>query len=373
MSKPTLPAPLVATHVDLTMFDWFPLKHKRLMESDWWVSASDFARSRNVDLWCASYEEIPAASLPDNDGKLAAFAGFGRDVNAFLQAKAELMGAWVLCNDGRWYHPTLAEVATEAWERKAAADMAREQDAARKRDRRAERNGASGGRPADVHGTSHGQAVEVQRTSDGDQSDVQRTSSGAKSPEPPKQQTGDIYNPPTPLAGGPRTSGGRLEDEVDLVRQAWEALPESARVSSSLTRFSAAWAVVVQGGVDPADLVEAATKAKTFYVKPENARRTPSAHNWLARGNYEAHLPPPPPTPWPGPPHIRAKIVEAMGKDGEAFARMYLDMCCGWQHLPEPTVTYSTGFVLDKLKASPAARIFREEGIVMAPKKVHAA
>ena len=36
---------------------------------------------------------------------------------SFLAIKDELMEPWVLCSDGRWYHPTMCEVVMEAWER----------------------------------------------------------------------------------------------------------------------------------------------------------------------------------------------------------------------------------------------------------------
>lgn len=120
-----LPAPFVPPDCDLSGFDWFPLHHKRLKQSEWWLSASDLARSRNVDLWAEAFDQVPAASLPDSDVVLAKFAGFGRDVAGWQAAKAEIMAPWVLCSDGRWYHEVLAEVAHDSWERLTKSDSGR--------------------------------------------------------------------------------------------------------------------------------------------------------------------------------------------------------------------------------------------------------
>lgn len=111
------PQPFTPPDCDLTSHTYFPLHYDRLLRSKWWRRASDLARSRNMDLWAHAFREIPAASLPDDDADLADMAGFGRDIGTFLKVKDELLEPWVLCADGRWYHPTLSEVAAELWDR----------------------------------------------------------------------------------------------------------------------------------------------------------------------------------------------------------------------------------------------------------------
>ncbi len=113
----SLPEPLTPEGCDLRSHTYFPLHYDRLLRSKWWRRASDFARSRNMDLWAHAFREVPAASLPDDDADLADMAGFGRDIEAFVKAKAELLEPWILCADGRWYHATLAEVACDLWDR----------------------------------------------------------------------------------------------------------------------------------------------------------------------------------------------------------------------------------------------------------------
>lgn len=101
----------------MTGNDWFPLHFDRLRKSKWWRRASDLSRARNVMLWGEAYKSVPAGSLPDDDDELAEAAGFGMDVDGFLAVKDEIMAPWVLCSDGRWYHPTVCEVVLDTWER----------------------------------------------------------------------------------------------------------------------------------------------------------------------------------------------------------------------------------------------------------------
>ena len=107
---------MLTADVDLRSFDWFPFHHKRLRQSAYWKRASDAACRISVDFWSEAYEQVPAGSLPDDDHLLSDWAGFGRrDLTGWLAIKDEVMGAWTLCSDGRWYHPTLCEVAAKAW------------------------------------------------------------------------------------------------------------------------------------------------------------------------------------------------------------------------------------------------------------------
>lgn len=114
-----LPEPLTPPECDLTSMEWFPFYHHRLLQSEFWTTASDRARAISVGLWAESYRQIPAASLPSHDVRLARLAGFGeRTVDMWLEIKDEVMSPWVFCSDERWYHPVLAEIANQAWESK---------------------------------------------------------------------------------------------------------------------------------------------------------------------------------------------------------------------------------------------------------------
>lgn len=132
--------PLTPPDCDLRDQPWFPLYVDKLAGSRWWRKASHVARSINVDLWLAAWSEIPAASLPDDDVELALLAGFGRGAGAveeWKKVRDEVLEPWRRTSGGRLYHPTLSEVANEAWQRKLERNAAREADAERKRAARA--------------------------------------------------------------------------------------------------------------------------------------------------------------------------------------------------------------------------------------------
>jgi hypothetical protein len=127
-----LPEPLVPAEVDLTDFAFMPLEVGRLLNSEWWIVAcvEDPRRAvAAVNLWAASWHQRPAASLPSNPIVLAKLAMV--DPSTWHQITDSVLAAWVLCSDGRIYHPVVAEKALEAWERK--------QEAAGKRDEHRER------------------------------------------------------------------------------------------------------------------------------------------------------------------------------------------------------------------------------------------
>lgn len=95
-----------------------PLHVARLRDSDLAAEESPEACWYAVLLWAASWHQIPAASLPDNDAVLTKLIGLGRDVKTFKKHRAGALRGFVLCADGRLYHPVVAEQAVAAWEGK---------------------------------------------------------------------------------------------------------------------------------------------------------------------------------------------------------------------------------------------------------------
>lgn len=114
MSQP----PLVSPDVDLRDFAFMPLDVVRLRDSDLSARASGEAFRCAVLLWCASWHQEPAASLPDDDVILANLAGFGRSIKDWKKQREGALHGWIKCSDGRLYHPVVAEKALEAWESK---------------------------------------------------------------------------------------------------------------------------------------------------------------------------------------------------------------------------------------------------------------
>lgn len=148
------PEPPVPADADLRSYEWFPLYHKRLRRSAFWINASDQTRAISVEFWCEAYEQVPASSLPNDDVFLAQLAGFGRrDVAGWMAVKDDVMSAWTMCNDGRWYHGTLAEVVLKALE-------VRTKEAQRKAEYRAKRLPAGEKSPTGHANSSHGTDAE---------------------------------------------------------------------------------------------------------------------------------------------------------------------------------------------------------------------
>nr|WP_249190864.1 DUF1376 domain-containing protein [Burkholderia cenocepacia] len=92
-----------------------PLDVLRLRDSDLAARVTGEEFRCAVLLWCASWHQVPAASLPDDDVNLAQYAGFGRMVGEWQKAREGALWGWVKCADGRLYHPVVAEKANEAW------------------------------------------------------------------------------------------------------------------------------------------------------------------------------------------------------------------------------------------------------------------
>ncbi len=117
-------APLVPADVDLRDFPFMPLDVIRLRDSDLAALASAEEFRCAVLLWCASWHQVPAASLPDDDVVLASLAGLGRDIRQWRKLKAAALRGFIKCDDGRLYHPVVAEKAREAGRRRKTAKIA---------------------------------------------------------------------------------------------------------------------------------------------------------------------------------------------------------------------------------------------------------
>lgn len=115
MTATELPSPLVPAEVDLTDFQYMELDVKKLRDSRFAAEVEPEAFRAGVLLWCASWHQVPAASLPNNDVELSTLAGFGRVVREWKKVREQALELFVLCSDGRLYHRIVAEKANSAW------------------------------------------------------------------------------------------------------------------------------------------------------------------------------------------------------------------------------------------------------------------
>lgn len=114
----TRPDPLVPAEVDLTDFAFMPLRIEQLKRSRAWLKAKRRPELAfyMINLWTGSWHERPAASLEPDDDVLADMARC--DPVKWDKVKEAALHGWVLCSDGRLYHPIVAEIALEAWKGK---------------------------------------------------------------------------------------------------------------------------------------------------------------------------------------------------------------------------------------------------------------
>lgn len=110
-----MPAPLVSAVVNLRNLPSMPLDVSKLRDSSFATKATGEAFHAAVLLWCASWHQLPAGSLPADDQELANLAGLGRAVAEWKRIKDGALYGWILCSDGRLYHPYIAKIVGEAW------------------------------------------------------------------------------------------------------------------------------------------------------------------------------------------------------------------------------------------------------------------
>lgn len=136
------PAPMTSPEIDCRNLDGFMLNAQRLLASELWALSTGEEFKAAVGLWCRAWQQTPAGSLPNDDRVLASFAGV--PPARWRKVREMAMRGFVLCADGRLYHPVLCADARRAWAAKEKRKADREAEATRLRLwREARRNGRS--------------------------------------------------------------------------------------------------------------------------------------------------------------------------------------------------------------------------------------
>ena len=119
---------------------WAPLHYQRLLTSTWRTRA---VRPENRDkavfgflLWFEALRQDPPGTLPQDDDELAQLAGFGMDVEGWMEVREFALYGWKPCHVSdvsgeilpvmRLQHDVVASVAVEAMKRKVGAAASRE-------------------------------------------------------------------------------------------------------------------------------------------------------------------------------------------------------------------------------------------------------
>ncbi|WP_235537492.1 DUF1376 domain-containing protein [Sphingomonas sp. Root1294] len=99
---------------DLRGLKFMPLDVQMVRDSSLTAKAPTEAFRAAVILWCAAWQQVPAASLPDDDEELAHLCGYGFAQKEWKKIRTWALHKFVKCSDGRLYHPVIAEKAIEA-------------------------------------------------------------------------------------------------------------------------------------------------------------------------------------------------------------------------------------------------------------------
>ena len=110
-----LPEPMTPADCDLRDFQYMELDVRMLRDSRFAAQVSGDGFRAGVLLWCASWHQVPAGSLPDDDIELANLAGYGRFIKEWKKIREEALYGFVKCSDGRLFHPTISEKVCAAW------------------------------------------------------------------------------------------------------------------------------------------------------------------------------------------------------------------------------------------------------------------
>lgn len=123
-------SPLTPAACDLRGLPFMPLDCARLLESDLFALTTGDEFKAALSLWCKSWTQVPAASMPDDERLLAKAAGLS--LSDWRGVADMALKGWTLCDDGRLYHPVVAEKALAAWlERIAHREKSAKGNAAR--------------------------------------------------------------------------------------------------------------------------------------------------------------------------------------------------------------------------------------------------
>ena len=153
----SMPQPLTPADCDLRGYEFMPLFGHRLFSSQLNEEATDAEFRACITLWWSAWQNCPAGSVSSSDAVLARVVGYGKDVRAWLKAKKIVLHGFVLCSDGRLYHPIICEAAVKAYESRLKASKTREADRERLRKWRLNRDSEQTAKPSDTSDGNDGQ------------------------------------------------------------------------------------------------------------------------------------------------------------------------------------------------------------------------
>lgn len=194
-----LPSPLTPPDCDLRDFPFMPLDVVRLRDSDLSGTPDAEIFRAGVLSWCASWHQIPAASLPDDDAAIARLIGMGRDVKGWKKLReAGALRNWIKCSDGRLYHPVVAEKAIEAWQKKESYQSFRDSQSQKGKIGAAKRWSQKNNGTGHSHGHKPENSLKGQEQGQGEVSPVSPDGETGRTAAPRKPEGGKASQPEDP-------------------------------------------------------------------------------------------------------------------------------------------------------------------------------
>jgi len=123
-----LPEPMTPADCDLRGSEYMPLHGHKLFSSTLYSESTDAEFRAALRLWWSAWQQCPAGSLPSSDAALALAADYGRDLKGWQRVKRVALHGFVLCADGRLYHPILCDVALNSYALRLKNDAKRDGD-----------------------------------------------------------------------------------------------------------------------------------------------------------------------------------------------------------------------------------------------------
>jgi hypothetical protein len=113
MTAPLVPADVVFPK----QLPYVPIYVQRLFDSTLFAVASDAEFRAAFCLWLKCWYQKPPGSLPSGDRELCYLAGLGGNLAKWRKVKRIALRHWHVCDDERLYHPVVAEMVLDSWDR----------------------------------------------------------------------------------------------------------------------------------------------------------------------------------------------------------------------------------------------------------------
>lgn len=107
-----LPAPLVGAEVKLRNSSGWTVHPQDLKDA--LSGRTSYIRVMKMCLAVNSWHSLPPGSLPNNDNAIFDIGAWGTR-RQFARDRDEILDLWILCSDGRLYHPIVAADALRCW------------------------------------------------------------------------------------------------------------------------------------------------------------------------------------------------------------------------------------------------------------------